>query len=140
MAARDIRFTPTYQFWAAIVLATGFGIAVGLLVNHGWDLGLLARVAINAAVSTGIVLFFLRRRQPRVPLSVTGYEHPILGLYAGVATLITTLLLGSSVERAVVGAVLTGAVVATAFVLARRWTVRHRPLGPGTTPTVTGWR
>ena len=140
MARRDIRYTPTYQFWLGIGLSVVIGAVAGWCIDHGWDAGLAARAVLSSLIGVTIAIGVARRRRAGSLPHVTGYEHPILGLYAGLAALLTASTLGVGPLTSLTGAAITGVVVAGLFILARRWTVRRHEPVPGTTPTITGWR
>jgi len=62
--------------------------------------------------------------------NVQPYDHPILALYSGVATLATLILLDRTVTFAVVSGVMTGLVNVAALLISRRWRDRIHPWNP----------
>lgn len=141
MARGDFRDTPRYQFWATIIVSILFGIVLVWMLKENGLFVTTSRLVITFAGIAVISWFFRRTDLIQAPTGVEPYEHPILGLYAGLAAAVTLLFLDEPLVSAVLWGVTLGVVFALIFAASRRWRTRNdtddrqRPI-----PTVTGWR
>ena len=141
MARGDFRYTPRYQFWATIVAMIICGVAIAWFLGHN-QIDETISLLPGSLIALAVVIWLNRSggfSQP--PHHVEPYDHPILGLYAGLAAAFTLLLLDESLLYALIVAVIFGTILSIATVGWRRWRTRndpptqHRPV-----PTLTGWR
>lgn len=141
MAKGDFRYRPRYVFWSTIVIFVLAGVGLGWILSRDQiddTLNILPGSLFGLAVAGWLSY---RQGLYRFPDTAEPYEHPVLGLYSGLAATIMLLLLDESWGYALLVGVAVGIALAVAAVAFRRWRTRkddpnrHRPV-----PTVTGWR
>ncbi len=141
MASGDIRFTPRYQFWATTILMAIAGAGLGWMFGVNGIGATLARLAYFSPIIAGISWFFRRTDYVQARKGVEPYEHPILGLYAGLAATVTMLISDESLGLAAITGAILGAIMAIVFIASRRWRTRNDPPGrQRPVPTISGWR
>ena len=141
MARGDFRYQPRFIFWSTIVWFILIGAGLGWIVSPG-QIDTSLDILPGSLIGLGVAGWLSRRRGlPLVSANAEPYEHPALGLYAGLTAVITLRLLDASwTYSLLVGSIMTVLMVG-AIIALRRWRLRNDgPEQHHPTSTLTGWR
>ena len=139
MASGNFRYRPRFQFWGLTIMSVIMGVGAGWRSAEAgfgdvWN-------ALPSLLFGCVVAWFCLRRAPWPDPDQHVYVHPVLGVWAGVAAMIATVVFGGSALRAVLVGVGLGLAWGLANLVLFRHLVSNDPPGSRRPiPTITGWR